>query len=430
MKKQLLRDLGELQQKSVITPDVANRIKDFYVRKEEHAGNRLLTIFGILGACLVGLGIILIIAHNWDDLNRSLKTILAFVPLIIGQVITFYIIFKRRDNMPWRESAATFLFFAMGACISLVSQIYHIPGNLSSFLLTWSLLGLPVVYLLRSSMVSLLYIGGITWFVCETEYWSHGLVSAHFYWLLLAGVIPYYIDLLRKQSEGNFTTFHNWFVVLSVTISLGIFGESDEEWLFPTYMSLFGICYILGRFPLFASVKRRNNACLMVGSFGTLVLLLILSFDWLWEDIYDDRLSLSHLLSAPEFMAFLLTTGGALVLLVRKYLNKKELFNNPMEIVFIVFVILFLIGYFSAVISLVLVNIITLIIGLYYIQHGTRENHLGLLNYGLLIITALVICRFFDADISFVLRGLLFIIVGVGFFLANSRMLKKRKNNG
>jgi hypothetical protein len=52
---------------------------------------------------------------------------------------------------------------------------------------------------------------------------------------------------------------------------------------------------------------------------------------------------------------------------------------------------------------------------------------LSLLNYGLLILTALIICRFFDLDMSFVARGLLFVLVGAGFFAANIWMVKKRK---
>jgi hypothetical protein len=45
----------------------------------------------------------------------------------------------------------------------------------------------------------------------------------------------------------------------------------------------------------------------------------------------------------------------------------------------------------------------------------------------LLIITALIACRFFDTDFSFVVRGLVFIGVGVGFFATNYYMIKKRK---
>jgi hypothetical protein len=40
---------------------------------------------------------------------------------------------------------------------------------------------------------------------------------------------------------------------------------------------------------------------------------------------------------------------------------------------------------------------------------------------------ALILCRFFDTDMSFVIRGILFLIVGLGFFLANYWTLKQKK---
>ena len=61
------------------------------------------------------------------------------------------------------------------------------------------------------------------------------------------------------------------------------------------------------------------------------------------------------------------------------------------------------------------------------IYKGSEQNHLGIVNYGLLIIAALIICRFFDTDISFVLRGVIFLLMGIGFILTNVWIIKKSK---
>ena len=45
-------------------------------------------------------------------------------------------------------------------------------------------------------------------------------------------------------------------------------------------------------------------------------------------------------------------------------------------------------------------------------------------HYG--IVAALAICRFFDSDLSFVARGVGFIIVGLGFLIANLLLFKRR----
>ena len=130
------KQLTELQKAEIIDAATADRIRAYYRTREEESTPKIFVIFGVLGAVLVGLGIILIFAHNWDELPRFAKTILAFIPLIAGQIACGYTLFKKRDSVAWRESSATFLFFAIGASISLISQIYNISGNFSSFLLT------------------------------------------------------------------------------------------------------------------------------------------------------------------------------------------------------------------------------------------------------------------------------------------------------
>ena len=82
-------------------------------------------------------------------------------------------------------------------------------------------------------------------------------------------------------------------------------------------------------------------------------------------------------------------------------------------------------GEFAAIIA----NGIVLAIGVLEIKRGNQLNDLRILNLGLLIITILITCRFFDTDFSFIVRGILFIVLGLGFFLTNYLMVKKRNRN-
>jgi hypothetical protein len=68
-----------------------------------------------------------------------------------------------------------------------------------------------------------------------------------------------------------------------------------------------------------------------------------------------------------------------------------------------------------------------LALGLYNILEFALANQLWKMNYGLLILSILIGCRFFDTDISFVIRGLLFVAIGAGFFIMNIYMVRKRK---
>ena len=422
----LRKDLSDLLTAGIINQETAEKIENYYLAKAGPPQSKLIIVFGILGSLLVGLGIVLILAHNWDQLSRTVKTVFAFLPMVIGQAICGYALFKQKSSTVWCEGGSTFLVMGIGACIALIGQIYNIPGSLSSFLLTWAFLTLPIIYVMRSSVASLLYIIGITWFACENGYWGSSTGESYLYWGLLLLALPHYYFLFKNRSESNFFTFHNWFIPLSVIIVLGTVATEIEELMFIAYMSLFGFLYLIGNTQVLRDLKIRNNGYLVLGSLGTVVLLLILSFDWFWTDLRSKDFSEELWMSSPEFIASAILTVAALTLLLYQKKNQTPLSIKPAEFVFLLFIGIFFIGLTSFYVTL-FINLILLGIGILTIREGARLNHFGILNYGLLIVTALVIARFFDTDLSFVLRGLLFVAVGLGFFFANYRMAKKKR---
>lgn len=423
----LPKEIPELIEAGVITPDTADRIRTYYQNRDEAATNPLFIVFGILGAILVGLGIILIIAHNWDQLSLAVKTILAFIPLLSGQGICAYALLKKRNTTAWREGGSAFLFLSIGACISLIGQIYHIPGDLHSFLLSCLLLGLPLVYVMQSSVSSLLYIIGISFYATETGYWSFPSSPSYVYGFMLLAVLPHYYRLCIKKPHSNFVSFHNWIIPLSLTIALGTVAHKDEELMFVAYFSLFGLFYLVGKLAFFEKLKPASNGYKVLGAAGTTVLLMVLSFDWFWEDLRAKTFSLDEIITTPEFLVSGILTIMATSLLFRNIRVNPSVSTKPMAFIFLLFIPTFILGAFSAFAAL-LINVYVLIIGILTLRNGVRQDHLGLLNYGLLIISVLAICRFFDRDLSFVVRGILFVTVGIGFFAANYYTLKKRKH--
>ncbi|KAA9338866.1 DUF2157 domain-containing protein [Adhaeribacter soli] len=426
MASDILKDLPELVNGNLISAETAEKIRLHYRNKSKDSSHRPVLVFGILGALITGLGIILIIAHNWDELSRQTKTILAFIPLLLGQVAAGYTLLKKDGEQNRKEAAATFLFLAVGATISLISQIYHIPGKISSFLLTWMLLCLPLVYLMRSGTASLLFLLGITYYAAETGYWTYGSSENYYYWPLLLAVLPFYFFLFRKKPQSNFLIFHNWFLPLSVTIALGTVARHTEEFMFIAYLSLFGLFLQLGSLSFFNSQKLRNNGFKICGFAGTVALLLFLSFETFWKSLGRQPFKAQDLIS-PEFISAVLVTITAGLFLFRQYRQKPLTELNPFEIVFLVFALQFPIGYLYPLAGAVAINLLTLFLGIFTIRSGARQDSLGILNFGLLLITALVICRFFDTNLTFIARGVLFILVGLSFFAANYYLLKKRK---
>lgn len=421
MNSKIKRDIKELVSEQIISQDIATKIENYYQLRQSDTPNRLFTVFAVLGSILVGSGIILILAHNWDDFSRTTKTMFAFFPLIIGQLCTGYSILKRK-SVTWKEASSVFLFFAVGASIALVSQIYNISGDLSSYLLTWILLCLPLIYLLKSNTLAILHLVFITSYGCSLGYFS-GNETPWLYLILLGLSLPYYCNLLKHKRAHNITSILNWLMPLSLVIVLGAFVRNNGEFGFLIYVILFGFFYNIGKTPFFYSYKIRRNGYLVLGSLGTIYMLILTSFKWLWDDVFTQEFKFN----SQELYIALILFGITVGVLMYSY-SKKWIHNfNLFQYAFICFTIFFFIGFVNDIIPLVLINLLILILGITTIKIGANSFHFGVLNYGLLIITTLIVCRFFDTQISFVIRGLLFVTVGTGFFFTNYIMLKRQK---
>lgn len=423
--KKVIKDLQELIEAKVISEETAEKIQAFYASKQKPKSNKLFLVLAILGALLIGLGIILIIAHNWDELTQATKTIIAFVPLLIGQFLAGYALFKKEDSSAWREASSAFLFCAVGASISLISQIYNIPGDVDTYLRTWMLLCFPLIYLMRSSITSLMYLAGITYYACEKGYWTFPVAEPYLYWLMLLLALPHYYLLIKNKPHSNFTIFHHWMVPLSLVICLGTIADKNAELLFVGYISLFGLLHLVGSLPFFADQKTRNNGYRIIGTLGTIILLLVLSFDWFWKDLAREEVGVVNIEGGISLLLIL----AAFALLYQKWQRETTAGIGPLDLVFLLFPVVFFIGMNDSITATILVNVTLLAIGLITIKRGADLDHLGVLNFGLLTITALAACRFFDTNISFVIRGMLFVLVGIGFFAANFWMLKRRKED-
>lgn len=421
MNSKIQNDINNLVKEQVISKETALNIEAYYNSKKLHSSNRLFTVFGVIGSLLIGLGVILILAHNWDNFSKSIKTFFAFLPLVTGQIVVGYSIVKNKSRT-WKEASGVFLFFAVGACISLISQIYNIPGKFSTYLLTWVVLCLPLIYLLKSYALSLLHLIFITYYACEYGYSFFNHHQPWYYLVLLALALPFYLQLLKQKPLANITSILNWFFPLSLTISLGTFVNDGDQLGFLMYVLFFGLMYIIGTLPFFNTQKLRKNGFLVIGSLGMVITLLTLSFWGIW------KLSFSRSLFEYEELYFSISLF-VLSLLILVYMKNKGWIKkfNLFQYVFVLFPIIFFIGFSNQIVSTVLVNLLLLALGLTYIKKGVDRIHFGILNYGLVIISALIACRFFDPDISFENRGLLFVAIGLGFFITNYIMLKKQR---
>ena len=256
------------------------------------------------------------------------------------------------------------------------------------------------------------YIIGFDW---------NGSAQPHLYWLLLAFVLPNYYWLQKKSPNGSFMTFHHWMIPMSISTLLApLVGFDNILFNFLLFNSLYGFYINFGQIKFTSSV----NGYIGLGALGTIIMFLMGSFRIFWqelfslEDYYIDGFGIAY------NIIFLATAIG---ILIWRYGKDSSILRNPLNYMFIAYIPIFFIAMSSSLIAMLLCNLIVAVLGIMIILEAVKNDNLGTLNLGLFLISVLIVCRYFDMNIPFVLRGILFILIGVGFFIANYLMFQKRK---
>jgi uncharacterized membrane protein len=425
MNRNILNDLDDMTQKGVINEETAEKIQEYYLGKQPQAQQQLVVIFGILGAVLIGLGLILIVAHNWDMMSRSLKTICSVLPMIAGQSLSIYALLKKKESMVWRESSTAFLFFAVGACISLVGQLYNFPGTQASYMICWLLLVSPLMYVMQSSIGSVLFIVGTGYYGLVVNFdFTESVrdnLPDYWYWLLLLIAIPYYFLLSKSSQQGSFAIFHHWLIPISIVLMLGhLTAGKTDNWIlnFPLYAGCFALFYQLGQ----SNFVKTSNGYQFIASVGLITLLVIGTFYGFWK-LIEKNSNFSVL--NPGFILSALFMFISLIAIGLK--KERSAFNDLFNYLHLIYVSIFVLSMFTdAIFTSILCNIFLAITGIATVREGAKNQNIGTLNFGLLILSVIIICRYFDLNISFVIRGFLFLLIGTGFFLANYLLLRKK----
>lgn len=417
----LYDELPKLVAADVLQEADTGRIRAHYGAVKTVSPARIaLTLCSIFGAMLIGAGIILVLAYNWDALGRPARAFLSFLPLLAGQALVGWTLLRKQDSAAWREGSSAFLALSIGASIALIGQTYHIPGNAANFLLTWVLLGLPIVYLCSSTLAAVLYMIGVTaWTAAAQDIHGHAL----WYWPLLAGVLPFVWQQHQHHREAPRTGLLIWVLCLSLCIGMGAAVERvlPGLWII-LYTSLFAVYCLAGR-GWYRDVSGQPLS--VVGSFGTVILAVILTFDDVWRHIgfHYYRGGTSQYLEwygLQDFALALLLLAGVVLLAVRS-VSKADYGALRWVLAPLLALVGFAVAQFdgAALIPVALFNVYLFALGLLVLREGVARGQLAVANGGLGILALLFIVRFFDSDMGILLRGVAFIVIGVGFLGAN-----------
>jgi hypothetical protein len=222
--------------------------------------------------------------------------------------------------------------------------------------------------------------------------------------------------------------FFNWFLALSFAVSFGTLGSRSESHhlVFTGYLGLFCLYYLIGTLIVQQTSRILSNSFFSIGLTGILVILITWSFEWLWESrAYDRPWLVSFSTPLPYLTVIIFFLIGYLIFRRFKKIGAEAV--DPVPFSAYLFALALIVFYQYPTGGVLVVNFWLLSIALYYIRKGSIRSHLGILNFGLMIVTVLALFRFFDDSIPFVWRGIIFLLTGIGIFAANIIIIKRKK---
>lgn len=423
----LLSELHGLVEKGVIDAATAERLRAHYAPATggtaaavAAASPRLgwgMLLLSIGGAALIAGGIILLFAHNWESWTPGMRVGLSLLPLLAGQLAGVYAL--RNGSRLWCEGAGIFTAIAAGASIALIAQTYQFGGDLPRFLMVWLLLAAPLIYLLDSSAVAAFSWALATgWIIASPHggWWGQSgdvqqALRLPVFLALFAIPLPHLIRELRIDRASPRVAWMLRMAILAAIVGLG-FGASyhDRDAIALVYAAMAAAMALAGQHWFGGVHGAWGNPLRSVGQLGICIAALSLTVEFTrvhftWPS--------SSIMLLPLLFAL-----AALVLGWRLFAAGDRWLAPLFAALPVLFYFMPSIARSSTVLSGLLSHAYVFAIAGALIQRGLALSRLGLANAGVGLLTALVLLRFFDSHLSYVVRGVGFIVTGVAFFVA------------
>lgn len=430
----LMRELKSWSDEGLIDSVTASRIAARYAHQEMKSVAWSRIILGSLGALLVGLGVIALLAANWDAISRPVRTAISFMPLVLCVAAYVAGLVKGWNTRGFLEPLAIFWGLSIGAGISLIAQTYHISGDPESFVLSWTLLLIPILYATQGVAPFLGYfVGLLTWAGMAQS--SDGV--AVLYWPLALLALPTLVMVRMEQPASIRAGLMTWGAALCSTAALGITLEKTMPGLWMIIYSgafasllLAGVTYESKEAGLFQTPLRT------LGGAGLAILLYLLIFKWPWDDIgwnhyhrEEDYHTLLALFDYGLTCLFPLLAGFLLLLANRRVPSSFARRGLPWLSVWTAWGIAPLIvacAYITAstleeeFLASILVTVYLAVLALATLAQGLVRRSMLLVNGGVLIAIGIILGKFFSSDLGFTVKGIAFILSGALFFLVNA----------
>lgn len=114
--------------------------------------NRVISVLTSLGATLLGVGVLLFVAANWQGMPGILKTIILLGSTFGTYYLAYYLNFVKETYIKTSRALMLLGGLLFGASVFLIAQNYHIDTSNTLLAGIWLIGVLPLAYAFQSSL--------------------------------------------------------------------------------------------------------------------------------------------------------------------------------------------------------------------------------------------------------------------------------------
>lgn len=398
-------------------------------------------LVAIIGALLIGVGIISLVAYNWNEITKPLKIFLGFIPLIGSILFVGWTVLKSKT--PLLETSIIALGLSIMIALAISSQVFQLQGNIKQFILLCLVLWAPALLLSRS-LAGALFTAALV-FILSLSFVFTSIESIYLdntaLFLFFASLLPFVVGLLRAFVDGKLDPALIWVGGLAFVFSNVLFFQ---DFFFRDGILVLTLLGMGSVFSLAGNIGKLKSREIWKGSMGhfsimggvlSLTILPFLTYADMWKSfISEPILQQYYTHSELWFLLFITVSLCSLFFGIIEILKRGEI--KPFLFLSPIVCILMPLGSalkdwdinFTAI--TVIANLFTLALGVFWLlDKATRKFRvMG----GSILILILLNLRFFEADFPLFIKGTAFLISGILFVLLyklrfNTKRLKSNE---
>jgi len=427
----LLAEIERWKAEGVVSAEQAGRLRQRYEAPASGPPWGLI-IFATAGAIVIGLGVILLFAYNWEAIPKFGKLALVFAAIIAAHATGIRQLARDGWQPKLGEALTALGTMFYGAGIWLVAQVYNIDEHYPNGFLFWALGALAMAWAIRSTANGLLAVVLLAIWGCSETFSFHAPEYASVF-LIAAGLVP----LAWKQRSVVLLAAALLAVQFLIAVNMASWGGAPHAFTASLALGVFLVA--AGRLTTAARIDFAGGAAVMtfLGFTAFLTCGYILSFGEAADDLLDlsRRHGQAHLTASLfTWSLFAAAMAGWAWMANRAFVKREIEIKREEWLLPVVLLQSFTFALLGARDWALLIawsfNLVLLGFAAMWMWRGCHESRLRPTVLGSLLLGAVVLARYFDLFQSLASRGLAFIVLGVIFVVEAMYYRKVRRETG